>query len=428
MGSPGTVSPTTADLPDFIKARDIFAGGATPARDSRGHVFPATGPNVELVDLFNINFLGKRFAENKYREVQPNGEKVERSARGVSSDMAKRLIKAQEEIYRLFLARRALAIDEVDFDPTKPPTEKEFDAFCGIKALHGGFSFRRGKHSLGCAIDIDVTQNPYIATRTRNGAVDVFGGEQGGFSKDKIPLLQTNIWKPAVEVYDRAAFILFGSESGIKAVADVAHFRKGASSTESFDEAWFRFLKASRALEFYFALAFNKVPAANQGSLTTADPHNQGVPFEVFKERFISVFGNKEKAKPTHPEIEAAMLADEDGFLQRTHQEIIADHALVRKAMVTGSLTVAKVQNNEAFANAVANVSRDPCHGFMTHRKETVRGMCSSGIGGLRWGACMFGEAANGDIMHFDMGEGFRPTGITTETVPAGTSFEKIGG
>jgi hypothetical protein len=76
------------------------------------------------------------------------------------------------------------------------------------------------------------------------------------------------------------------------------------------------------------------VPTTQQAQLKENDPHNQGLSFEVFRERFLFTFNSGSDAhsfKALHPSIVSAMNTDQDAFLQSTHRQIIEDPTAIAR-------------------------------------------------------------------------------------------------
>jgi hypothetical protein len=68
--------------------------------------------------------------------------------------------------------------------------------------------------------------------------------------------------------------------------------------------------------------------------------------------------------------------------------QVAADYAAVRLPLVVGTPTQSPL------------LTRNPAKGIMDIPRAVAVAMCD--VGGLRWGACDFGAASSGDIMHFD--------------------------
>ena len=70
--------------------------------------------------------------------------------------------------------------------------------------------------------------------------------------------------------------------------------------------------------------------------------------------------------------------------------QILRDYELVRVPMCVGAPA------------ASPHVTRNPARGFLTIPRHVVVAVCDAA--GMRWGACDFGAAESGDMMHFDLG------------------------
>ncbi len=93
--------------------------------------------------------------------------------------------------------------------------------------------------------------------------------------------------------------------------------------------------------------------------------------------------------KGVHPDVPD----DTDAFEQLVldqYYRILRDNELVRVPMEFGAPSASPAR------------MRNPARGFLDLRKEVVVALCD--VGHLRWGACDFGLAQSGDMMHFDLG------------------------
>lgn len=233
-------------------------------------------PPPKTIEIYSFSFLGIDFAT------------------GVNEKLRDKLIQAQVELYRMCQRETKKA----------EPTKEEFALWCwdgqepvgdakkpGAAArlagipTHGGFRSGAGFHASGSAIDINVTFNPFVATRTGND----FGGEahdipdgllrkiaplpdaefeeykkaqtdgkslseplRAKIDRAKRKLLTDKVWKPGVECYDRAHSLFLGTS------ADVSD---DSVSPERFDRAaenYKRFFRASQSLKHYFAYVFDE--------------------------------------------------------------------------------------------------------------------------------------------------------------------------
>lgn len=71
--------------------------------------------------------------------------------------------------------------------------------------------------------------------------------------------------------------------------------------------------------------------------------------------------------------------------------QMVADYWALRVPLVVGA------------PKAVPRTTRNPAKGLMDLPKDVVVALCD--VGGFRWGACDFGPASSGDLMHFDLAE-----------------------
>ena len=216
-----------------------------------------------------------------------------------------------------------------------------FVEWCGVHGV-GGFREHGGPHTKGIAVDLDYTENPYIATRTGPH----YGGEAYGAT--------LGVRAAAVEACDR---IMGGS-----GVADLA-CRKPGESTEL---VWDRFYAVSEGWKKYFSPYFSTVnhtvhraPAANWQSCDISG--------------FAEMVSNQELVVP----------------ISMVPIQVLRDYEAVRIPTVIGS------------PSKLPPVTRNPARGFLTHPKHVAVAMCK--VGNMRWGACDFGYAESGDIMHYDL-------------------------
>lgn len=210
-----------------------------------------------------------------------------------------------------------------------------------------------GRHGLGRAIDIEYARAPYIAMRTaKAGGGWIYGGEAAAAGLH-------GLREAALAACDRAC--AFADPTG--GPADLSARRRG----EGTSAVWDRLRRVSDAWRTYFGAAFVSTPSVSRKPGTTPaptelQPHDQALATIAAR-------------VPTRP-------ADE------VLAEIIADFDAVRIPTVFGmpSRTPAKTRN--------------PVRGFLPFARELAVAMVE--VGGMRWGACDFGPAESGDVMHFD--------------------------
>lgn len=265
----------------------------------------------------------------------------------VDADFAPILARAEAVLREQYAdAMRALPVG------AERPT---FETWHGVRRV-GGHRKGRGWHGKGKAVDLNYTENPYIATR--NGRS--FGGEALARGM--------GLRRAAVEVYDRACMARWGRP------ADVT----GRKRDESTGDAWDRFDAVSTALMARF------------GSYFHADA-------KLIERRPVEKFA-------TAPREAFAVMVDHDELavpLDVVPLEVLRDFEAVRIPMVV---------NNPA---PRPPVTRNPARGFMDLPRHTVVALSDLGGPLLRWGMIDFGDGAasdpgergeNGDGMHFDMG------------------------
>jgi hypothetical protein len=279
----------------------------------------------------------------------------------VTPEMAAALSAAQDSLQSTF---DALPADgKLDFFSSQ--VTDSVAVWCGIVENHGGHADNR-------AIDINLSTNPYIATRTES----IFGGEGGGQS-----LLEVR--QRAVDACDRATQFFRGPD----AVADLSARRTGEATASVYE----RFRASSENLVSYLSFAFNstlvfisRTPAADIESLSDDDLESQ-----------LSA-----ELKP-----KGQAIADLSTFMQSAefrnvntgfpldapalYERILRDYEHVRIPMVAGAVSATPAR------------TRNPLKGFLNFRVDLAVALCDVAM--MRWGACDFGAEISGDVMHFDI-------------------------
>lgn len=230
----------------------------------------------------------------------------------------------------------ALKIEYNNVNPGVP-----FIQWCGITNI-GGFRQHGGPHTKGIAVDLDYTNNPYIAVRT--GAN--YGGEAAGS--------KLGVRVAAVEACDR----IMGGPN----LADLS-CRKSGESTEL---VWDRLHAVSKRWTEYFSPYFS-----NANSLVKRAPVANWQTCDI--NGFEPMVKNKE------------LIVD----INTVPIQVLRDYEAVRIPTVVGS------------PSKSPGTTRNPVRGFLTHPKHVAVAMCK--VGNMRWGACDFGYAESGDIMHYDL-------------------------
>ncbi len=254
----------------------------------------------------------------------------------------------------------------------------DLNTWAGVRTI-AGWQNRRGNHSLGAAVDINATSQPYIATRTVEGRTTYYGGEAAGAG------LQAER-RAAVAAMDRA--MLFTGSSPAQAEIHAEPNAKVRNRTEAEARATYRrFANASSALARYLSCVFRgesallrRRPAANIETAT--------------REQLLAAIPQSERL----PEAEAMAnirrgmsagfgMSAEDAYLR-----ILRDYEQVRIPMVSGN------------PSSRPDVTRNPARGFLHMPEELVVALTRRDVGRLRWGAADFGRAESGDVHHFDLG------------------------
>jgi len=283
-----------------------------------------------------------------------------RSIKG-TPQLSAALNSAQDSLQSVF---DSLPSDEqLDFFSGQPTDSVA--AWCGIVENHGG-------HSDNKAIDINLSTNPYIATRTG----DVFGGE--GEPGQLLAVRQR-----AVEVCDRATQFFLGADT----FADIAARRPGESTAS----VYARFQAASENLVSYLSFAFN--------STLTFISRAPGADIEALSEQdlVLQLSGELRAKDVAMADLQTFMQSPEFLNVNPSHPfsareqywRILRDYEHVRIPMVAG------------IASAHPGKTRNPLKGFLNFRVDLAIALCDVSM--MRWGACDFGPDFNGDMMHFDI-------------------------
>lgn len=279
----------------------------------------------------------------------------------VTPEMRDALNAAQDSLQGTF---DNLSVDEqLDFFSSQPTDSVA--VWCGIIENLGGHSDNR-------AIDINLSTNPYIATRTG----DVFGGEGGAGQ-----LLEVR--GRAVDVCDRATQFFLGADT----FADIGA-RKPGESTAS---VYARFRSASENLVSYLSFAFNsplvfisRAPDAEIEGLSEDDLELQlraELKAKATAITDLQTFMQSSEFQNVNPAFQLDAVAQ--------YGRILRDYEHVRIPMVAGN------------PSAVPGKTRNPLKGFLNFRVDLAVALCDVSM--MRWGACDFGADFDGDVMHFDI-------------------------
>jgi hypothetical protein len=266
----------------------------------------------------------------------------------------------------------------------------DFFPWAGLTEPSIGWRPAAGLHSSGSAVDLNVTQCPYIVTRTGS----VLGGEAAAQG-------QQAMRQRAVDVYDRA--VAFGDWT--RPTADVS-----IRVNDTIEVTYDRFREVSDALVYYLCWAFSTVP------VRVDRPPIPDVHHLPDGDNAFGAIRDGELARPAADAIDmiAKVLADPEWQATHPHWprtpeqeywQMLRDYEMVRIPMLYGN------------PNEPVRATRNPAHGFLQLRRELVCSMIHIGdqvLGAsrqMRWGASDFGAQQSGDVMHFDLGShaGFTP-------------------
>ncbi|WP_438040156.1 hypothetical protein [Sorangium sp. So ce128] len=315
--------------------------------------YPKGGPTTKrTVRLYWFRFLGVGF--------------LSENVMGVNRELLKKLLRAQEELYRQYRGSMGAPVDDAD-------DQKKFKEWCAAKELVGGQGKRGGgNHRDGSAIDIEYTASPWVP---------IYGGDgpTGEIHNNRnVEWSRINVWEPCLEVCQRATLFCFGHS---------IQPRKSSDASRSYDT----FKKVHDGLVGYLAYRY---PNGAQEDLTEAslsDFINR-----VKSEKDTTLSGCKILLRDGSGKLAERSPYDEQGglderLLGEAYAQIEADRKVMRYGMVKNALKI----NAERIDESATNF-REPCRGFLMLKKEVVLALIKVG---LRWGGQDFG-----DMMHFDMG------------------------
>jgi hypothetical protein len=350
------------------------------ATSSVAHCFKTPDDGAyETVELFDFVFLGVKFKQNEYfkKTGSPGaagGEKILRA--GVCAELMPILQKAQRTIYNSYAAQAAR--------DGQTPSETGFVDFCNVKEV-SGWQFRPGQHRVGSAIDIDAGDNPYTVTRT--------GTVVGGEAHEKLPAQKrTALRNAAVAGYENAWALVMGTAFPQDAIAG------GKNETVAPGPAYDHFAEMNQVFRTYMTMAH--VPVK---------PNNLPISGRGFPRSFDGDPASFTEMVRAH----APLLRGLNNFPDRRKlfEQIRQDYDVFQLVFAKGSMTEVK-GGLAGLGLAPTDGFRDPCHGFLTIRKEIVEGIWNASKP-MRWGGVNFGPPINGDMMHFDrMPTAFTKTGV----------------
>lgn len=274
---------------------------------------------------------------------------------GVNPTMAERLRAVESD---LRTAHDALA--------SSGETTDDFETWCGLHEAVIGWRSGAGFHASGSAVDLNYSTTPYIVTRT--GAT--LGGEAA--SADQLGMRSR-----AAAVYDRAVWFLEGNDAPPADLSIRVH--------DTIEFTYERFRRVSDALTGYLSWAVSpehvrvdRPPISGVQDLPDGD------------DGFLAIPPGELNGDAGSAIDSLAQVLEDEAAATSAYYQMLRDYELVRIPMLFGSPKHPVV------------ATRNPAHGFLDLRAELVVSLVS--VGGMRWGACDFGVAESGDVMHFDLG------------------------
>lgn len=320
---------------------------------------------------------------NARRDLQPIHFLGMSSTVTVSRRMAQALQRVDAELRAQYAA--------LPCDANRPAS---LAAFAGLVSIHGQDN-RHGFHEHGDAVDCNVVNQGYIATRNygpdANGdrTRPTYGGEAplaDTSAEDRRGIMQARV--AATEAMDRA--VQFMRRDPNAANRAELHNRE---TNESTAHAYQRFATASDALRAYLQLALRPDLATISRRPV---PHAERAAPDVLEARIPM----RERLHPADGMLNLMGIMDDPAWRAlhpnetrsylEVYYQILRDYELVRVPLLHGRPTPSP------------SATRNPARGFLHMPEHFVRAMVD--VGGLRWGACMFGSAESGDVHHFDMG------------------------
>ena len=307
----------------------------------------------------------------------------------VNPEMQRRLIAVEQSLQATFDALGSNHASRVHYGGG----QKTLREWAGILSGRG---WRPGtsKHASGSAVDLNYADQPYIVTRTVDGARTVLGGEAAG--ADLVSQRRN-----AADVYDRAMRFT-GSGAGAMRLTAPMHVRAPGETTST---AYRRLRSVSQAMNYYFRYALLEDPievrrepiadieTATEEELLAAIPTTE-------RREATRAIGDLDALMGTQFNTGWAASHAEWGMTSRqTYFRILRDYEHARIPMVKGT------------PKARPPVTRNPTRGFLHMIEAVVVALVD--VGRLRWGAIDFGPQASGDVHHFDLGGhgGFAPDG-----------------
>lgn len=273
-----------------------------------------------------------------------------------------------EMIRRLDAVAEKLAALHAESGSTDP-----LEVWCGVREPHIGWRPGNHRHGSGSAIDINVSLNPYIVTRTGG----TYGGEAAAHD-------QQEMRQRAAEVYDRAvAFTWTGADT-----ADVS-----IRLHDSIEVTYDRFAVVSESLKTYLGAVFHsgpsvirRAPVPDVQNLPDGDPGFAAIPAaELLHDTPETAVASLASLMDSE-----AWRADHGGWPYTPEQQywqLLRDFELVRTPMLHGD------------PRKPITSTRNPAKGFLHLGRDLVCELVRTGE--LLWGASDLGAGESGDVMHF---------------------------
>jgi hypothetical protein len=173
--------------------------------------------------------------------------------------------------------------------------------------------------------------------------------------------------------------------------------RRGGGVREETADVYQRLFTVSSALRFYLGLAFRPEPIVVRRPPAPMIPI-EPAPIDDLLDAMLARIPETER-KPRNDALRSIEEVVEDAVALGNHDrqlpkevyfQILQDYECVRIPMASG------------LPQRRPPLTRNPAREFMDLRAEVVVALCD--VGRLQWGACDFGPAQSGDMMHFDLG------------------------
>ena len=333
--SPATGTPFAGPLPDWVlaitKTEPVEVSPIYP-RDEKNK-----DKTTRTINLYWFRFLGIGFMGS----APPKGDAKPQKGgvKGVNRGFLKRLLRAQEDLYRQYREQQGAPADDAD-------DQKKFRAFCMVTQDIGGQGPRGGgNHRDGSACDIEYNASPWVPIFSPGGKLT---GEASNNSNDAWS--KTNVWDPCMDVYRRAGLFCSGQAVEPRATKD---------PSGTYDV----FKQVHDGLVRYLSYRYPKGAAGDLTEASEAD-----FIARVRAEQDTALKGSKlGLVNPTDQATLKDTSAANDDNLRAAFAQIEADRKTMGYGMVSGSLKVVNDQIDPTATNY-----REPCKGFLMLKREVV--------------------------------------------------------